>query len=107
MENISKECRLEGRRERNIQNFVSRRLKRGKYKVGQAGGGEGGKKNREGTDFLRVEYAGNTLLSGFAHTCKDNKTLWWKKSWPRAITDEPRGGGGWWWLHNSYAYIRA
>ena len=47
-----------------------------------------GERERETTDFLRVEYAGNTLLSGFAHTCKDNKSRWWKKSWPRAITDE-------------------
>ena len=45
-------------------------------------------RGRGTTDFLRVEYAGNTLLSGFAHTCKDNKSRWWKKSWPRAITDE-------------------
>lgn len=61
MENISKERRLEeGRRERNIQNFVSRRLKRGKYKVGQAGGGRRKEESRRyGFPSCRIrrEYA--------------------------------------------------
>lgn len=56
MENISKERRFEGRRERNIQNFVSRRLKRGKYKVGQTGGGEEERRIAK----VRISFVSNT-----------------------------------------------